>query len=240
MYNRDRFDDVLRQWSEVFMGRSMRDFSAFMRNSGLSMPQVSLLSRLYYQGQCGVTDIADHLAVTSPAASQMVERLVQGYGVRDLTIYDDNFVVHRARLEAFCDGLRARGYDLSWSCNARVDVITEELARRVKAAGCWQMSLGIESGVPEILARECKGIELDQVRRADYFTILGVGRVCTPHEVREAAERLLAEFEPHRFAAYREDGLPARLEEIRRVVADAREVLVDEQLRAEYVRGLGG
>jgi hypothetical protein len=72
-----RFNDVLRQWTEVFMGRSMRDFSAFMRNSGLSMPQVSLLYRLYYRGQCGVTDIADHLAVTSPAASQMVERLGQ-------------------------------------------------------------------------------------------------------------------------------------------------------------------
>lgn len=77
MYNPDQFDDALRQWSEVFMGRSMRDFSAFMRNSGLSMPQVSLLSRLHYQGQCGVTDIADHLAVTSPAASQLVDRLVQ-------------------------------------------------------------------------------------------------------------------------------------------------------------------
>ncbi len=72
-----QFDHVLRQWSEVFMGRSMRDFSAFMRNSGMSMPQVSLLYRLYYRGQCGVTEIADHLAVTSPAASQMVERLVQ-------------------------------------------------------------------------------------------------------------------------------------------------------------------
>jgi DNA-binding MarR family transcriptional regulator len=77
MHTPNRFDDVLRQWSEVFMGRSMRELSAFMRNSGLSMPQVSLLSRLYYQGQCGVTDIADHLAVTSPAASQLVDRLVQ-------------------------------------------------------------------------------------------------------------------------------------------------------------------
>ncbi len=71
------FNDVLRQWTEVFMGRSMRDFSAFMRNSGLSMPQVSALYRLYYRGQCGVTDIADHLDVSSAAASQMIERLVQ-------------------------------------------------------------------------------------------------------------------------------------------------------------------
>lgn len=59
------------------MGRSMRDFGAYMRNHGLSMPQVLLLYRLYYQGQCGVSDIADHLAVTNAAASQTIERLVQ-------------------------------------------------------------------------------------------------------------------------------------------------------------------
>ncbi|HSN78314.1 MAG TPA: MarR family transcriptional regulator [Anaerolineae bacterium] len=72
-----QFNEVLRQWTEVFMGRSMRDFSAFMRKSGLSMPQVSALYRLYYRGQCGVTDIAGHLDVSSAAASQMIERLVQ-------------------------------------------------------------------------------------------------------------------------------------------------------------------
>jgi hypothetical protein len=81
--------------------------------------------------------------------------------------------------------------------------------------------------------------KLEQVRRADYFTILGLGRVCTPHEVREAAERLLAEFDPRRHAGGGEAGLPARLAEIRQVVADARDVLADDALRAEYVRGLG-
>jgi hypothetical protein len=81
--------------------------------------------------------------------------------------------------------------------------------------------------------------KLDQARRADYFTILGVGRLCTPTEVREAAERLAAEFAPARFQGVREEGLLARLDEILRVVGDAREVLVDEKLREEYLRGLG-
>ena len=72
-----QFAAVLREWSEVFMRRSMRDFTTFMRNSGLTMPQVSALFKLHYQGTCGVTDIADHLDVTSAAASQMVDRLVQ-------------------------------------------------------------------------------------------------------------------------------------------------------------------
>jgi CheY-like chemotaxis protein len=82
--------------------------------------------------------------------------------------------------------------------------------------------------------------KLDQVRRADYFTILGVGRLCTPHEVRDAAERLFAEFDPHRFAGMKDEALPGKLEEILRVVADAREVLADERLREEYQHGLGG
>ena len=67
-----------------------------------------------------------------------------------------------------------------------------------------------------------------------------MSRVGTPHEVRDAATRLLAEFEPARYQGVREEGLAARLEEIRLVVADAREVLSDDRLRAEYVRGLDG
>lgn len=98
--------------------------------------------------------------------ADMVERLVTDYGVRDLTMYDDNFVVNRKRLTEFCDLLRTRNLDITWSCNARVDVIDERLAAQVTEAGCWQMSVGIESGSQEILDRECKGETLEQVRRA--------------------------------------------------------------------------
>jgi CheY-like chemotaxis protein len=82
--------------------------------------------------------------------------------------------------------------------------------------------------------------KLEQVRRADYFTILGLSRHCTPYEVREAAERLLAEFEPLRFHGLREPGLREKLDEVRRVVSEAGHVLADGALRAEYVEGLGG
>ncbi|HTP49266.1 MAG TPA: DUF4388 domain-containing protein [Anaeromyxobacteraceae bacterium] len=81
--------------------------------------------------------------------------------------------------------------------------------------------------------------KLDQVRRADYFTILGLSRHATPFEVREAAARLLAEFDPARFHGQREPGLEERLEEVRRVLAEARDVLADDGLREEYVEALG-
>ncbi len=71
------FNELLRHWSELFMERSMRDFAAFLRNAGVSMPQVSTLFRLYYQGNCAVSDLSGHLGVTTAAASQMIDRLVQ-------------------------------------------------------------------------------------------------------------------------------------------------------------------
>lgn len=71
------FTLILREWAEVFMRRSMRDFIEFSKASGLTMTQMSALMQLFYAGTKGVSDIAQHLGVSDAAASQMVERLVQ-------------------------------------------------------------------------------------------------------------------------------------------------------------------
>ena len=72
-----QFNTALRDWAEIFMTYSMREWVRFVKSSGLSMPQFSTLMRLYYHGGCGISEISAHLDVTAPAASQMVDRLVQ-------------------------------------------------------------------------------------------------------------------------------------------------------------------
>ena len=72
-----QFNTALRDWAEIFMTHSMREWVRFVKSSGLSMPQFSTLMRLYYHGGCGISEISAHLDVTAPAASQMVDRLVQ-------------------------------------------------------------------------------------------------------------------------------------------------------------------
>jgi DNA-binding MarR family transcriptional regulator len=67
----------IREWSEVFMHRSMRDFKRFMDATGLSFSQINILMRLFHGGSAGVSEIGGQLGVTNAAASQAVDRLVQ-------------------------------------------------------------------------------------------------------------------------------------------------------------------
>jgi DNA-binding MarR family transcriptional regulator len=77
MQSTNPFLSSLRQWTEVFMRRSMQDLVRFNRARGLSMSQYSTLLYLYHEGDCGVSDLGEQLGVTNAAASQMVDKLVQ-------------------------------------------------------------------------------------------------------------------------------------------------------------------
>ncbi len=67
----------LRAWMDVFMHRSMRSWGRFVKTTGLSMPQFSILMQLHYKGSCGMSEISERFDVTAAAASQLVEKLVQ-------------------------------------------------------------------------------------------------------------------------------------------------------------------
>jgi DNA-binding MarR family transcriptional regulator len=67
----------LLKWTEVLMHRSMHNFMLYAKEHGLSMPQIGTLFRIQHKGISGVTDIGSELGVTSAAASQMLDRLVQ-------------------------------------------------------------------------------------------------------------------------------------------------------------------
>ena len=89
MSSSEQFSRVLREWSEVFMQRSMREFKRFMEESGLNPAQIHTLMRLHFRGECGISQIGSHLGVTNAAASQMVDRLVQrGLVHRSEAAYD--------------------------------------------------------------------------------------------------------------------------------------------------------
>ena len=70
------FSQVARQWMDTFMHRSMRGWSQFVKSTGLTMPQFSILMQLYHKGPCGMSEISEGFGISPAAASQLVDKLV--------------------------------------------------------------------------------------------------------------------------------------------------------------------
>jgi DNA-binding MarR family transcriptional regulator len=55
----------------------MRNFWLYARQHGLSMTQIATLFMVRHKGPSSISEIGDELQITNPAASQLVDRLVQ-------------------------------------------------------------------------------------------------------------------------------------------------------------------
>ncbi|HEX4338365.1 MAG TPA: radical SAM protein [Polyangiaceae bacterium] len=86
--------------------------------------------------------------------------------VRMIQIKDDTFTTNKKRVIEICRGIRERKLDFFWSCDTRVDVLSEELLREMRLAGCERLSLGVESGSAPILKAINKKITVDQIIRS--------------------------------------------------------------------------
>jgi anaerobic magnesium-protoporphyrin IX monomethyl ester cyclase len=69
-----------------------------------------------------------------------------------------------------CDLMIAEKINLPWSCFTRVDCVTAELLKKMKAAGCYQIFYGVEAGNQRLLNLMSKGITMEQVRNAFKWT----------------------------------------------------------------------
>lgn len=97
--------------------------------------------------------------------NEMTE-LHQRYDIKEFSFEDDTFVTFKKRLVELCERLISLKLDISWTCLGRVNHVTADNLKLMRAAGCWQISYGIESGSQGILDLVNKGITLDQVRNA--------------------------------------------------------------------------
>jgi radical SAM superfamily enzyme YgiQ (UPF0313 family) len=89
------------------------------------------------------------------------------YGVEIFNILDDNFNMKPARVMQFCELLMERGIRLPWLASGiRADHVSDELISKMQEAGCQQVSMGVESLVPDVFARIGKGETLDDIRKA--------------------------------------------------------------------------
>lgn len=98
-----------------------------------------------------------------PKVLDDIEHALARLPVKMLQIKDDTFTANRKRALSICRGIRERGLKFAWSCDTRVDVLSEELLREMRLAGCERLSLGVESGSQAVLEAINKKITVDQI-----------------------------------------------------------------------------
>jgi radical SAM superfamily enzyme YgiQ (UPF0313 family) len=94
-----------------------------------------------------------------------VKYLRERFGIRHINFYDDHFTFNRKRVEAFCGLMADRPPGVTFNCAARAEHVDPELLRVLKGAGCWMISLGIETGDPLLLAQHRQHPDLDLLAR---------------------------------------------------------------------------
>jgi len=85
------------------------------------------------------------------------------FGIRHINFYDDQFTLDRKRVEQLTDRLLAEPLGMTFNCAVRAEHIDPDLVGRMKRAGCWMMSLGIETGDPDLLARHRQNPDLNHL-----------------------------------------------------------------------------
>ena len=93
-----------------------------------------------------------------------MRHLRENFGVRHINIYDDLFTANRERISKLCALLTEKPLGLQFNCAVRVGHADGELLEMLKEAGALMVSLGIESGSPELLEAHKPGVYIDEVR----------------------------------------------------------------------------
>lgn len=92
-----------------------------------------------------------HVRMRSPEnVVSEIELLVEKYGAKVIFFFDDTFNANPKRAEQICDLILERKLDVFWKCDVRMDLINKPLLTKMKKAGLFHLSFGLEAGSERI------------------------------------------------------------------------------------------
>jgi radical SAM superfamily enzyme YgiQ (UPF0313 family) len=114
----------------------------------------------------GLKSSVNSYRMWSPSAVMaQMDILVQRYGVRNIKIADEMFVLNPKHVEGICDLIIERGYDLNIWAYARVDTVKDGMADKLKRAGFNWIAFGIEAASEQVRDGVDKGFDPNDVYR---------------------------------------------------------------------------
>lgn len=101
---------------------------------------------------------------TPESVFNQIKHLRQTYGIRQIQFFDDTFTVNKRGVLELCRLIEESDLDITFSCYARGDCFSDEMAQALKRAGCHQIMMGIETGSDKIARIIRKPIEHEKYR----------------------------------------------------------------------------
>ncbi|MCP4106214.1 MAG: radical SAM protein [Desulfobacteraceae bacterium] len=86
------------------------------------------------------------------------------FGIKHINFYDDQFTFNKKRIMKFCELMISGKLKMTFNCAARAEHLDSELIFAMKAAGCWMISLGIETGDEKLLSRHRQNADTEMLR----------------------------------------------------------------------------
>ena len=77
-------------------------------------------------------------------------RIKQFYdkGMKFLYFFDDTFILHKEFVDEFCNKFKKKEFHkkIKWTANVRANLVTNDIIKKMKDAGCYEVRMGVESG----------------------------------------------------------------------------------------------
>ena len=92
-----------------------------------------------------------------------IDTLVNEYGVRNIKLADEMFVLNRKHVLGICDLLIERHYDLNIWAYARVDTVRDGMVEKLKKAGVNWLAFGVEAASEHVRDEVDKGFVQEEM-----------------------------------------------------------------------------
>ena len=164
-----------------------------------NLPAINMLMTRGCPGKCIFCNSAE-TTLRTHSAENMVDEIIllrDNYGIKEIQFYDDTFTVMKKNALEFCRLMTEKRVGVTFSCFARTDCFSEEMAVALKKAGCHQVMFGVESGSQEMLKIIRKDIDLDKtVEAVTLAKKVGIEVRCaftfgTPGETKETIQETI-------------------------------------------------
>ncbi len=155
-----------------FPDRSMLPYRKYFAASAKENPCTSLITSRGCPYKCiFCSNIFNYPRFRSPQnIVDEIELILDRLQLKDIEFLDSTFNLKKQLVLEVCKEIRKRRLDFSWRCICRVDLIDREILQHLKAAGCYLVTYGVESGSDRVLKILQKGFTVSKVKQAFKMT----------------------------------------------------------------------